>query len=114
MTKVRSHLNTIGARALAVADDRGSYWFLAAVLAVSFALYAMFVQQTIRNVVARQALETEMSVLTTRIGELEFKYISMKNDVTIERAYQLGFHDVKETRFVSRKTLSRADAQSIH
>lgn len=110
--KVR--LNTVKEKALALTEERGVFWLLAAVLIASFVLYSVFVQRTIRNVVERQHLETEMSVLNSRIGELEFKYISMRNNVTIDMAYAKGFKDVAQTKFVSKKALSQATVARIH
>ena len=105
---VRKNLNTVKAKALRVVDNRAAFWALAALLVGLFVSYSFMIHQTIRNVAERQKLETEMSVLHTKIGELEFKYISMRNDITIDRAYELGFNDVMETKFVSRKSLSSA------
>jgi hypothetical protein len=88
---------------MTLAEEKATYWVLAAVLVVSFGIYVYFVNQTIWNVVQRQRLETQMTGLNNRLSELEFKYISMENDVTIDKAYALGFKDVNEPKFVSRR-----------
>lgn len=92
-------------RTLAITDERAYYWILLFILLFSFVLYIVYVNQTVRNVVKRQQLDKDISSLNAHIGELEFKYISMKNDVTIDKAYALGFTDVTETKFESRKAV---------
>ncbi len=105
MKRIQPTLKHIRIRTLVVTDERAYYWILLSIILLSFALYVVFVNQTVRNVVKRQELQTNISALTTHIGELEFKYISMKNDVTIDKAYAMGFKDVAETKFESRKTI---------
>jgi hypothetical protein len=89
-------------RVLAITNEPAAYWMLVAILVVSFSLYVMFVNQTVRNVVKRQSFENEISTLTSHLGDLEFKDISMKNDITIDKAYAMGFKDVAETKFLAR------------
>lgn len=87
-------------------DNRVVFVAIATIFFMLCSMYVTLIHQTIRNVAARQLLETEMSMLNTKIGELEFRSISMKNDVTIDRAYALGFNDADDMKFVSRKSLS--------
>lgn len=105
MRKLHPIIKQAKVRTLAVTDERAYYWILLGILVFSFVLYVVYVNQTVRNVVRRQQLDREISSLNARIGELEFKYISMKNDVTIDKAYAMGFRDVAETKFESRKTV---------
>ncbi len=77
---------------------------LSVVSLISVILYMWAVNLTVRNVVKREALETEMSALTNKISELEFVYIRKKNSITLEYAATLGFVPASETKFVSRKS----------
>jgi hypothetical protein len=61
-----------------------------------------FVTDTVKNVVKRQNLESEISTLNSEIGDLEFKDISMKNDVTLDKALAMGFKEVETTKYITR------------
>ena len=78
------------------------FWGLAAlgVILVGFYIYA--VQATVANTVARQNLEDEVGSLSARLGDLEFKYIGLKNNITIEVAQADGFREVTEPVYVTR------------
>jgi hypothetical protein len=71
---------------------------------VSVFVYVLAVNMTVRNVAKRQAMETELSRLGTKLSELEFQYIRQKNSITLDYAKKLGFVSAIETKFVSRKT----------
>lgn len=67
-------------------------------------LYVFAINFTVRNVVKREAMEQELSRISMHISELEFKYIHLKNSITLDYAQKLGFVPTKETKYVSRKT----------
>jgi hypothetical protein len=68
------------------------------------AFYVYAVNQTVRNVMNRQALENEFSHLSAHLGELEFEYIALKNSINVSFAESIGFEQVGEAKFVSRQT----------
>ncbi len=78
------------------------FYILATILITIFGLYAYLVNRTIMNVVAREKTYREISTLSTSIGELEFKYMSIRNNITLELAYEKGFHDAVPSQFISR------------
>ena len=78
------------------------FWSIALAIFACAILYAYFVRQTIYNVASRQNIESKVSALTTHIGELEFKSISLKNEISPEYAYAMGFQEVKNEQFISR------------
>jgi hypothetical protein len=71
-----------------------------AVFSVAYYVYAVNV--TVRNVALRQAQASELSNSIAQIGELEFEYINLKNNVDITLAHSLGFRPVEKAIFVSR------------
>lgn len=79
------------------------FWYLVLGICLVFASYVYFVNKTVHNVANRQKAEVEISKLTSELGELEFKSISMRNKISQEYAYSLGFRDVKNQQYVSRK-----------
>ena len=67
-------------------------------------LYVVAVNFTVRNVAKRQAMENELGALSSKISEMEFKYIREKNSITLAKAAAMGFVPANETKFVSRKS----------
>lgn len=56
------------------------------------------------NVVAREKVESNISSLSTSIGTLEFKYITLKNTVTLDLAHAKGFEDASPSKFIARQS----------
>ncbi len=75
-------------------------WTLLFTIVFSFVSYIYLVNRTVLNVVAREEVETVLSTLGTKVSELEFKYISLKNVVTMQYAYDRGFTKIDEGRDV--------------
>jgi hypothetical protein len=77
-------------------------WFWSLVMVFVFCLfsYGYYVRGAIVNIVERQNMETEISVLNTRVVNLESEYIKAKNNITPELAANLGFVPVSNTKFV--------------
>ncbi len=80
------------------------FWTLALIFVVSLVLYVYGVNATVRNTVVRQNLESEVGSMTTKISEMEFSYINLKNHVNIELAYSRGYEDVTKPLYVTRGT----------
>lgn len=79
-------------------------FFLSFIMLIAvFSLYVYLVNRTVMNVVARQRMEKEMVSISGTIGDLEFKYITLKNSVTLELAYQKGFQDASPSSFLARE-----------
>ncbi len=78
------------------------FFVLASILIVIFGFYAYLVNKTIMNVVARGKVEQNISSLSSSIGDLEFKYMTIRNGITIDLAYAKGFLDAEPTQFISR------------
>ena len=86
--------------------EKTMFWSLIGILFICSAFYIYSINVTIRNVVVRQELENKAAQLTLKIGSQEFKYITMRNSITLPMAYSLGFGDVKNKIFVSRNSTS--------
>jgi len=70
-------------------------------LGLLFLLYAYFVNQTIINVVAREKIEKDIADVSGEIGDTEFDYMTLRNNLTLDVAYAKGFKDTEVTAFVS-------------
>ena len=78
------------------------FFVLLTALILMFASYVYLVNKTIMNVVARERTEKTLSKLSTTIGGLEFKYITLKNNITLELAHAKGFQDSTNTTFLAK------------
>ena len=87
--------------------EKTIFWTLLGILFLCAGFYMYFINSTIHNIVTRQNLESEASTLTLTIGSEEFKYISMRNGVTLGLAYSLGFKDITAKRFISKSASSQ-------
>ena len=87
---------------LQINREKYIFWSLFGILFLCAGFYIYFINSTIHNTVSRQNLEKEASLLTLKIGSEEFKYITLRNTVTLPLAYSLGFADVSVNAFVSR------------
>ncbi|MBA3733207.1 hypothetical protein H0W91_02400 [Patescibacteria group bacterium] len=83
------------------------FWSLVGVLLLSLAFYMYFINITIHNVVARQNLESEASTLTLSIGNQEFKYITLRNNITLPLALSMGFREMAMKTFVPKDPSTR-------
>ena len=95
---------TAKARAIVITDTPAAYWFLVAIIVVSFALYVTFINQTVHNVIKRQALEKHISSLTSEIGDLETQDFALSSEITLDKAHALGFKDVDSATFLARSS----------
>jgi len=81
------------------------------VLSSIFYMYA--INKVVRNVVKLQSTETQLSRMTSEIGEMEFTYINQKNSITFDKATELGFAFAEPSRFINRKTNAVALAGGV-
>lgn len=79
------------------------FWSLAMVFLFGLFSYGYCVQGSIVNIVARQNVENKISILDTRVLELEAQYIKAKNGVTRDLAENLGYIEIANQKFVTRK-----------
>lgn len=69
---------------------------------LSLSIYIYAVNATARNIVARQDLERQIANTRANLNSLEFAYIELKNNITIELAYLYGFKEVRNPLYISR------------
>ncbi len=83
--------------------ERNFFWGLLITLIFSVILYSFFVNQIVLNIVERENLENDIVALSSKISGFEFNYIALKNDIDIDYAHSIGFVDVKNVKFASRR-----------
>ncbi len=65
------------------------------------AFYGYFLNSAIRNVVARQKVEGDMTEIRVAQSGLESRYAALKDSVTLQSAFALGFSEASEPLFIS-------------
>jgi hypothetical protein len=69
--------------------------------ALAIAFYGYFLNSAIRNVVARQKVEGDMTSLRVAQSGLESDYVALKDSVTLQSALALGFAEASDPLFIS-------------
>jgi len=82
--------------------EKNIFWTLAGIFLLCVGFYVYSITTTVHNVVERQNLENKASALALAIGANEFKYISMRNGITLSYAQSLGFTETHDKVFLSR------------
>ena len=83
--------------------QRVFFFSLVLLVIISFSLYMFFLGRTIFDLVDRKNLESEIKLASSRISELELEVLEYNSKVTLEKAYDLGFINNADPKFVSRK-----------
>lgn len=78
------------------------FWTLTAVSVLSLFVYIYSINSIARNIAVRQSLERQIGEISTNLDSLEFAYIELKNNITLELAYNHGFKEIKDPLYVSR------------
>jgi len=81
-------------------------WGLGALAATFLFLYGYFVLNTILNIVERERLETQVIAASAEFAGLEARYLDTERRITMEFANTLGFHEVQNSRYVTRTGLA--------
>lgn len=88
-------------------EDRARFfWFVVAVSFASLFIYFYSIESTARNVALRQNLESRVVEASGHLGTLEFEYIELKNNVSMELARHYGFTETINPLYVSREANS--------
>ncbi|MEZ4210941.1 MAG: hypothetical protein R3B39_01430 [Candidatus Paceibacterota bacterium] len=79
------------------------FFSLILLVGIAFSLYMFFLGRTIFDLVDRKNVEQEIRLASSRISELELLVLDYNNEVTLQKAYELGFINNADPKFVSRK-----------
>ncbi len=78
------------------------FWLLAAVSIISFFVYIYAINAIARNIAVKQGLERQIANMSANFESLEFAYIELRNNVTVELAYQRGFQEARSLLYIPR------------
>jgi len=79
-----------------------TFWILALILGTCLIVYVWAIRATISNTIARASLESSTANLSAKVGEMEFNFISLANNVSLQLAYDRGFQNVNSPIYISR------------
>lgn len=65
-------------------------------------LYGYFISTSIFTVIVREEVDRDIITISSTISELEAKYLSLKNEITLEYAYSHGFLDISSKSYTQR------------
>ena len=97
----------------AIDREKQIVWLMAGVLFASILFYGYFVNGTILNIVSRQQSSEELKSVQSLVSDLEFRYSTLRGNITREHARALGFVEPKKQTFVSEKRLVQAQENSF-
>jgi hypothetical protein len=66
--------------------------------------YVLILGNMIFNTVARQSFSSQAKTLSNEVGDLEFKYLALSNEIDLALSSQMGFKEAKAS-FAVRKSL---------
>ena len=73
---------------------------------LSVASYIFFVHKAIVNVVEREKIVKDIREKATVVSDMESKFLTAKNKISIELAHAKGFQDAEVTSYISKKSLT--------
>ncbi len=80
------------------------FWFMVSVCLFSLLSYVYAIYATSHNIAVLENLETKVLEIEGKLGSLEFAYIALKNNISMELAHSYGFKEVKNPLYVYRGT----------
>lgn len=95
-------------------NNRIIFWSLVGILCFSLFSYGYFIQRAIVNIVARQGLERDLALLSSKVANLEADYIKAKNAITLESAQSKGFVAISNQKFVTSSEVKTANGLSVN
>ena len=85
--------------------SKGIFWILLGIALLLVMSYMYFINRTIWNVATRAKVQDEIVAYSSKLGEIEFKYIKSKGEITLNSAKQLGFSEPEQVSFVTKETV---------
>ena len=81
------------------------FWTVTCLLLFAVSSYIYFVNTAAMNGVRYGKIEQDMVAIGASVSDLESRYLSLQESVTLPLAYSRGFEDVRAVTFISAKTV---------
>ena len=76
-------------------------------IVASASMYVFFVQKAVWNTMQRGQITKQIQATNLAINDLESKYLTLENTVTLETAQSLGYTQAHVTNFVKSTSLGK-------
>ena len=93
--------------------EKKIFWTLFSVFVFFLIAYGVLVNKAIMNAVAQQNLQQDLASLNSNVDGLDFQYLNMENNITIDTATADGFVAVAAEKFAVIGD-ARANALSVN
>jgi hypothetical protein len=97
---------SLRSKIIAYTDGSGLFWLAIAAISIVAVAYVYSVKSTVIFVAERNSIESQISAVRIAISDLESKYISERNSVTIELAHSLGYSEAGDIVYIPKKSVS--------
>lgn len=84
-----------------------SLWFSALLLTAFIGAYVFFAQGMVVNAIKNNDFRVQVNKIAPRISELETEYINLQKEITLEKAYELGFKNTN-SEFIASAALGKS------
>ncbi len=80
--------------------EKQIFWAAFSVAVLLLVSYGILFNRTIMNAMATENMNSQISSLSSAVNSLEFKYLNLKNSISMDLALSRGFVAVKDNNFV--------------
>ena len=87
-------------------------WFFLLSLCAATLCYIYFLERMIFDAAEIRELSGHVGTMTSTMNDLEVRYLSLKAGVTRDKATELGFREIDDIRFISKKSLGKLSFQN--
>lgn len=83
------------------------FWASLSILFIFLSIYGFCAKGLVANAIDSRALRSAADKITPRVSELEIEYVALQNQITLEKAYALGFQDTA-SEFIAGAALGKS------
>ena len=95
-------------KVISIKNNPATFYILLSGITFFIVFYIYCVNAAVRNVVLREEVESKISSLHNTVSELEFKYMSSENTMTLEKAKLVGLLEPSQKVFISKNNQNKA------
>lgn len=86
--------------------EKKIFWILFTVFVFLVVYYGFLVGSSVINAVNKQQTDKKITMLSSEINSMESEYIKLKNSITMDKAFSLGFVSLKKSNFAAVSSVS--------
>jgi cell division protein FtsL len=94
--------------------EKRLFFILFSVVILLVLSYGFLLNKTMMNAVYTQNIEKNIKTLSSEVNSLEFQYLNMKNNITLDTAKSKGFVVISSNKFASIDSVQKKVSLSIN